>query len=246
VNHASSNSMVRADSDSTPEIAPRSRTSSGTPRDGYETEFREFVQRPDFPCLGAKSVVRLNNYTLRAYGALGAGSDARALVGDLASFSAGLRDDALSAFVAVFPDAPPEEEIAFERRLWKQLQLVHEADPERARWADGVSPDPEDAHFSFTVGGRAFFVVGLHPLSSRLARRFQWPTLVFNPHDQFSRLREDGRFEGLRSAIRARDVALQGNENPNLADHGERSEARQYSGRPTEDDWKCPFHRKLP
>jgi FPC/CPF motif-containing protein YcgG len=244
--HADSDSMTHADSDSTPEIAACSPTASGKPQGRYEAEFREFVQRPDFPCLGAKSVVRLNNYTLRAYGALGAESDARRLVGDLSRFSAGLRHDALSAFVAVFPEALPEDEIAFERRLWKQLQLVHEADPESADWADGVSPDPEDPHFSFSVGGRAFFVVGLHLLSARLARRFQWPTLVFNPHEQFSRLREEGRFEGLRSAIRTRDVALQGSENPNLADYGERSEARQYSGRPTEDDWKCPFHRKLP
>lgn len=212
----------------------------------YETEFRDFVQRPDFPCLGAKSVIRLNNYTLRAYGTLGAESDARALVADLARFSAELRDDALSAFVAVFPAAPPEGETEFERRLWAQLQLVHSADPESARWADGVGSDPEDPDFSFSVGARAFFVVGLHPLSSRLARRFRWPALVFNPHEQFSRLREEGRFEGLRSAIRARDISLQGSENPNLADFGERSEARQYSGRPTEDNWKCPFHRKQP
>ena len=61
-----------------------------------------------------------------------------------------------------------------EQRLLRH-HAVHEADPEGARWADGVSPDPDDAHFSFSVGGRAFFVVGLHPLSSRLARRFRWP-----------------------------------------------------------------------
>lgn len=238
--------MTDTVSDTTPGTAAPTRTASGAAQDKFESEFRAFVQQPDFPCLGAKSVIRLNNYTLRAYSALGNESDSRALVADLAAFSAELNDDSLSAFVAVFPHAPPEEEVVFERRLWRQLQLLHEADPESARWADGVSADPADPHFSFSVGGRAFFVVGLHPLSSRLARRFRWPTLVFNPHQQFSRLREEGRFEGLRSAIRARDIALQGTENPNLSDFGERSEARQYSGRPTEDDWKCPFHRKLP
>jgi FPC/CPF motif-containing protein YcgG len=238
--------MTHADADSTQEIAARMPKPTSMLRDEYEAAFREFVQRPDFPCLGAKSVVRLNNYTLRAYGALGAAKDAGRLACDLSRFSANHSDDALSAFVAVFPDALPEDEIAFESGLWQELQLVHEADPEGARWADGVSPDPEDPHFSFSVGGRAFFVVGLHPLSSRLARRFRWPTLVFNPHEQFSRLREEGRFEGLRSAIRTRDIALQGGENPNLADFGERSEARQYSGRPAEDDWKCPFHHKQP
>jgi uncharacterized protein len=246
MSHSDLDSMRRADADPTQGIAARSPKQNSTLQEEIETEFREFVQRPDFPCLGAKSVVRLNNYTLRAYGALGAQKDARRLVCDLSRFSANLKDDALSAFVAVFPDAQPEDEIAFERRLWNQLQHVHEADPAGSRWADGVSPDPEDPHFSFSVGSRAFFVVGLHPLSARLARRFRWPTLVFNPHEQFSRLREDGRFEGLRSAIRARDIALQGSENPNLADHGERSEARQYSGRTAEGDWKCPFHHKVP
>ena len=215
-------------------------------RERVASEFREFVQQPDFPCLGAKSVVRVNSYVLEVYGALGNSSDARGLVADLVRFSEEANEDRLSAFVAVFPDSPPEDEIDFEQRLWKQLQFLHEADPDHARRASNVSSDPEDPHFSFGVGGRAFFVVGLNPRSSRVARRFHWPALVFNPHEQFSRLREQGTFDGLRSAIRARDIALQGSENPNLADFGERSEARQYSGRQTEGDWKCPFHAKLP
>lgn len=90
------------------------------------------------------------------------------------------------------------------------------------------------------------FVVGLHPASSRLSRRFQWPTLVFNPRSQFERLRETGRFERLRGAVREREIALQGTLNPNLADFGEQSEARQYSGRATEQEWQCPFHRRAP
>lgn len=215
-------------------------------RERVASEFREFVQQPDFPCLGAKSVVRVNSYELEVYGALGNKSDARALVSDLAKFSEEANEDRLSAFVAVFPEAPPEDEMEFEQRLWRQLQFLHEADPHPSLGAPDVSSDPEDPHFSFSVGGRAFFVVGLNPRSSRVARRFHWPALVFNPHEQFSRLREQGRFDGLRSAIRARDIALQGSENPNLADFGERSEARQYSGRQTEGDWKCPFHAKLP
>jgi FPC/CPF motif-containing protein YcgG len=84
----------------------------------------------------------------------------------------------------------------------------------------------------------------MHPASSRLSRRFHWPTLVFNPRAQFERLRAEGKFERLRALVRERDVALQGTLNPNLADFGERSEARQYSGRATEPGWQCPFHRK--
>ncbi len=213
-----------------------------------DEEFRQFVKDPLFPCLGAKSVVRLDSYSLRVYGALGSEAATGRFAADLEKFSAEVAGDGkgFKAFVAVFPDAMPDSEIAFESALWRQLQLLHHADPFGEVWASDASSDVTDPHFSFSFGGEAYFVVGLHPGSSRIARRFRWPALVFNPHAQFSRLRAEGRFEGLRSAIRARDTALQGDTNPNLADFGERSEARQYSGRKTEADWKCPFHRKSP
>ena len=213
-----------------------------------DKEFRQFVQDPLFPCLGAKSVVRLDSYTLRVYGALGSEIEAARFAGDLEKFSIDLASDGkgFKAFVAVFPDSPPEGEIEFERALWRQLQLLHDADRDGEVWASDASSDPTDLHFSFSFGGEAYFVVGLHPGSSRIARRFRWPALVLNPHAQFTRLRAEGRFDGLRSAIRVRDTALQGDTNPNLADFGEQSEARQYSGRKTESEWKCPFHRKSP
>ena len=94
-----------------------------------------------------------------------------------------------------------------------------------------------------SFAGEAFFVVGLHPQASRPARRFETPALVFNLHDQFQVLREQQRYEKLRSAILTRDEQLAGSVNPMLARHGELSEARQYSGRIVGTDWKCPFHR---
>jgi FPC/CPF motif-containing protein YcgG len=51
-----------------------------------------------------------------------------------------------------------------------------------------------------------------------------------------------GVYHKVRNKIRERDIALQGNINPVLEDFGERSEARQYSGRQVESNWKCPFH----
>ena len=67
---------------------------------------------------------------------------------------------------------------------------------------------------------------------------------MFNPRAQFDRLKAEGRFDRMRDLVRERDVALQGSVNPNLADFGQASEARQYSGRATEPTWECPFHRK--
>jgi len=206
--------------------------------------FRAFVGDPRFPCLGGASVVRRRTYRLRVYGALGTLGSAAALALDLAPFARErpVREGAPRAFVAVFTGRAPGSERAFERRLWTQLQQLHERDEPGAGWDPAVSPDPDDPRFSFSFAGRAFFVVGLHPRSSRLARRFRWPALVFNPHAQFERLRAEGRYARFRALIRERDVALQGTLNPNLTDFGERSEARQYSGRATEPEWRCPFH----
>jgi FPC/CPF motif-containing protein YcgG len=85
------------------------------------------------------------------------------------------------------------------------------------------------------------YVIGLHANSARIARRFPWPTLVFNPHRQFEKLRADGKWKRMQGAIRERERELQGTTNPMLSDFGEQSEARQYSGRAVEKDWAVPF-----
>jgi FPC/CPF motif-containing protein YcgG len=187
-----------------------------------------------------------NGYELGVYGQLGTGASARALAGDLEAFLARDTGAALRAFVAVFPARPPADESEFERRLWMLLQRLHERDEPSAEWDPHASADPDDPRFAFSFGGHALFVIGLHPRSSRDARRFRWPALVFNPHEQLDRLRAQGRYERLRAAVRERELTLQGSLNPNLADFGERSEARQYSGRETELEWRCPFHRRQP
>ena len=84
-------------------------------------------------------------------------------------------------------------------------------------------------------------MIGLHPNASRPARRFARPMLVFNLHDQFEQLREQGTYEKMRETILARDEKLAGDINPMLATYGESSEARQYSGRQVAEDWQCPF-----
>jgi hypothetical protein len=210
-----------------------------------DADFRAFVNDVAFPCLAGKGGVRRGEYALGVYGTLGTGEAARALSTDLAAFVRDMPADGagLRTFAAVFTGAVPADELAFERVMWRQLQRLHEVDPAGGAWDPTVSADPESAEFSFSFGERALFVVGMHPASSRLARRFPWPALVFNPRSQFERLRAEGRYERLRTMVRERDVALQGTPNPNLADFGEVSEARQYSGRATEPGWRCPFHR---
>jgi FPC/CPF motif-containing protein YcgG len=206
--------------------------------------FRALVLNPAFSCVGAKSAIRRGRYHLGLYAEMGSPQSTAGLARDLFDFVEEQKDldGEFSTFVACFGGPVGADEEGFEGLLWTQLQRLHEEDRRHHRWDPSVSPDPEDPQFAFSFAGKAFFVVGLHSASSRLARRFAWPTLVFNAHQQFEKLREDGRYARLQEVIRNRERNLQGNLNPNLADFGTRSEARQYSGRLVDEQWRCPFH----
>lgn len=204
--------------------------------------FRSYVAAQSFPCVGAKSALARNRIEFEVCNRLGSDESTHILRDSLARFSAGHPEPGNNptSFVIIFREQVAGED-DFHRQLWMQLQAIHDLDIIEHPWASGVSDDPGSAEFSFSVASRAFFVVGLHPRSSRLARRAQRPTLVFNFHDQFEALRASGRYEKLQAAIRERDVALQGNINPVLARFGDASEALQYSGRV---GGVCPFHTR--
>jgi hypothetical protein len=209
--------------------------------------FRSYVSSDGFSCVGAKGALQSGGYRFGYYrGFPSAKSTIEGLARDLAAFVAERPFMAAryKTFVAVFDETRPFGEVEFERRLWTQLETLHEVDRRYFGWDSRVSSDPSDANFAFSVAGEAFFIVGMHPGSSRLSRRFAFPALVFNAHDQFRSLRESGHFHRIQGFVRERELALQGSLNPNLAGYGERSEARQYSGRAVEDDWKCPFRHR--
>ena len=148
----------------------------------------------------------------------------------------------MATFVSCFVNPTCSDERQFERLLWQQLQALHDHDT--VPWTGSVSANPEDPAFAFSYAGYAIFIVGLHAGSSRWARRFAWPTLVFNAHRQFEHLREQGRFERFQQVIRMKDSELQGEVNPVLLTYRGRSAARQYSGRFVEEEWRCPFHAR--
>jgi hypothetical protein len=205
--------------------------------------FEAFVEDAAFPCVGAKAAHAQGQMEFIDGGdILQSTADAR-LTRQWQRFAARTAADSLFVtLVALFPRSPPLTEAAFEAALWARLQAIHAIDRQHFDWDPRVSRDPSSPHFSMSVGGKAFFVVGVHPAASRPARRFQCPALVFNLHSQFERLRADGRYGKLRAAITARDVELAGSQNPMLAVHGASSEALQYSGRRRGADWVCPFH----
>ncbi len=211
--------------------------------------FRALILNPRFTCVAAKSAFNKDNYRFGSYRENLASPEATAqLARDLYLFvndQQRLRENGFFTFVAAFTGPSGLNEDAFEGLLWSQLQQLHNADATVSRWDETVSADPDSPHFEWSFGEQAFFVVGLHPASSRFTRRFPFPTLVFNAHFQFEQLREAGKYERMQDVMRARDTDLQGNINPNLADFGDSSDARQYSGREVEGDWRCPFHAKI-
>ena len=221
--------------------------------DDIAARFLSFVADAAFPCVGAKAALARDAIHVVSLDRLGSRSNDARLLDALSAFAASIdqaigddieaKDTTVRSFVAVFNGPADTDEQRFEAMLWSQLQRLHDLDARRGTaWAADVSRNPDDPRFSLSLAGHPFFVIGLHPGASRLARRFDLPAMVFNSHRQFDRLRADGRYAKMQAATRERDVALQGSINPNLADFGTAPETRQYSGRKVEPDWRCPFH----
>lgn len=211
-----------------------------------KSDFEDFIIARDHPCIMAQTVFSMDKVHFHEYDNFGSRETAKAIINDLKEYIAAYNfetNDFLT-FLAAFKGKKDYSEEEFEKTLWEQLQHLHEVD--EAQWDEAVSPDPESKNFSFSLAGKAFYVVGLHPNSSRKARQAPVPAMAFNLHWQFEKLREMNSYHTVRNKIRERDIELQGEMNPMLQDFGESSEARQYSGRKVGEEWKCPFlhHKK--
>lgn len=220
-----------------------------TPDDDHPLagRLRDFVREKPFPCVGAKSALERGGMRVLVARDVSSSRDDRRIYAALQAFTTAYRlsPRPFQTLAVVFEQPETLTETQFECHLWDRAQSLSDKDSSQGHRHDTrVSPDPASRHFSLSFGGEAFFLVGLHPGASRLARRFERPVLVFNLHDQFELLREDGRYEKLRSSILERDLAFSGSINPMIQRHGEASEARQYSGRPVGQDWVCPFRRQ--
>lgn len=214
-----------------------------TENNKFHKEFTRFVLEEDHPCVMAQSIFELGHVDFHVYDNFPSAETGREILKDIETYLSNydFESNDFRTFMAVFKDEKLYSEKEFEQKLWEQLQLLHDLD--NKNWDHRVSSDPENDNFSFSLGGRAFYMVGMHPNSSRLARKSPYPAIAFNLHWQFEKLREMNVYQNVRDKIRERDKERQGNINPMLEDFGERSEARQYSGRQVKEDWKCPFHQ---
>jgi uncharacterized protein len=202
---------------------------------------RDWIMDPEYPCVGARSVFTSGVFRFGRYPNLGTALAARVVCHDLYEFGHEIscRGGRFASLVAAFRGPCINSEEEFERLLWLHLQAMHNVDVQYFAWDCAVSPDPQDAKFSFSIGERAYFVVGMHPHASRVARQFSMPALVFNPEQQFVSLNHSGKLKRFQKVVRNRDIALQGTVNPMLMDSP--TQARQYSGRQTPMDWQCPL-----
>lgn len=206
-----------------------------------DLQFRSIIGSPQYSCVGAKSAVRTASYRIGFYGSL---SDMGfGLMHDLFEFAAEQPHiPGLSTFVAAYNDPPfPATPEIFHEQLFLQLEHLAAHDP--CAWDETVSENPLDPAFEFSFAGTAWFVVGMHPGATRVARRFMCPLLVFNSHRQFEDLRKTGRYMQMQRAIRTREASLQpdGTINPMLHESGLAPAWRQFSGVELDDSAMCPF-----
>lgn len=201
------------------------------------------VDDTEYPCLGAKSALHTQHYRFGIYGSMGSKKTTHSLGQDLKTYIKETieADSQYMSMIAIFSDEV-KTELDFEQKLWTQLQKLHDSEKDHTDWDPNVASDPASDDFSFSFDQTAFFVVGMHPLSSRKARQLDFCAMAFNLHRQFEQLREGDQYEKMKQVIRDREINYQGSINPMLRDYGEGSEAAQYSGREVDDNWKCPFH----
>ena len=206
-----------------------------------KAQFSDFIIDQNHPCMMAQTVFSMDKVDFHAYENFGSKNTAIKILEDLKMYikNYDFESNNFLTFLAVFKGRTSFSEEEFETILWKQLGFLHEVDNEP--WDPAVSDNPAHKNFSFSLGGKAFYIVGLHPNSSRVARQAPYPAIAFNLHWQFEKLREMNTYEKVRDKIRERDIELQGNINPMLYDFGETSEAKQYSGKKVGKEWKCPF-----
>jgi FPC/CPF motif-containing protein YcgG len=205
--------------------------------------YKEFISDKDFVCVAAKAALARQQIECMVAGHMACPRDDDAILQFLYSFIDTYRAsrDLYHSAVVIFQHSGIVSEEMFDDLLWQRLQALSCRDAKFHPYDERVAPDPASPHFSFSLKQESFFIIGLHPGSSRASRRFQYPALVFNPHQQFEQLKETPKYSQLKKVVRKRDVTVSGSVNPMLEDFGEASEVYQYSGRQYDQQWQCPL-----
>ena len=206
-------------------------------------EFQQFINDTSYPCVAARAALSRQHIPCLVTDHMACPKDDSDILRFLYEFVTQFRlsQCQLHSAAIIFKNPEKITEEMFERFLWQRLQSLSDSDAIHFDYDVRVSRDPSAPDFSFSLGGEAFFVIGLHPGSGRRSRRFKYPAIVFNPHAQFEEMRKTDKYQKLQRIIRKRDILYSGSINPMLSDFGEASEAFQYSGKVYQQDWTCPL-----
>ncbi|HYC87403.1 MAG TPA: guanitoxin biosynthesis heme-dependent pre-guanitoxin N-hydroxylase GntA [Chryseosolibacter sp.] len=206
----------------------------------------DFIRNRGFPCVAAKAALSENRIKALVAEHLACTNDDAVILQFLYDFVEVYRSstELYHSAVIIFKGPGNCGEEMFESMLWQRLQAISDLDAKRHSWDRRVASAASSPDFSFSIREEAFYVIGLHLNSNRKARQFQYPALVFNPHEQFERLRASNKYIPMKQTVRKRDMEFSGSVNPMLADFGESSEVFQYSGVQHDSTWKCPFVAK--
>lgn len=206
-------------------------------------EYLSFIGNKDFACIAAKAALAKKQISCYVAGNMACPKDDAGILQFLYSFIDEYQQSNelyhSAAVIFTFPEL--NDERFFDQLMWQRLQCLSNMDSKKYNYDSRVDNDPASPNFSFSLKEESLFIIGLHSSNSRPLRRFKYPTLVFNPHMQFENLRDAGKYNKMKDAVRKRDLAYSGSINPMLTDFGEASEIYQYSGRRYDDTWQCPL-----
>lgn len=208
--------------------------------------FHKFIGQDDYPCVAARAAMTRDHVPCLVASHMACPADDHRILHFLYDFVAGFRasESALHSAAIIFQGPVELTGEVFDNLLWQRLQSLADLDSKTFPYDDRVASDPSSIRFSYSLCKEAFFVIGLHPASSRRARQFTYPAIVFNPHVQFQELRDSNRYEKMKNIVRQRDVMYSGSVNPMLSDFGEKPEVYQYSGKQHDSDWECPLRKR--
>lgn len=212
-------------------------------------EYKEYINNKEFACVAAKAALARQQISCMVAGHMACPKDDSAILKFLYAFIDNYRnsDELYHSAVVIFEQSNIAGEEMFDALLWQRLQALSNLDARAYDYDKRVDADPASPKFSFSLKEESFFIIGLHPQSSRAVRQFKYPALVFNPHKQFEQLKETQKYQSLKKVVRKRDFGYSGSVNPMLEDFGEASEVYQYSGRQYDKQWQCPlkiYHAK--
>lgn len=215
------------------------------PDEAITKEYWEFLTRKEFPCIGAKAALSRNHIKCIVLNHMACPAHDVEALQFMYNFidSYRLSKDSYHSAAVIFKEPTNISEEIFEQLFWQRLSSLSNLDGKNYEHDTRVDSDPTSSNYSFSLKSEAFFIVGLHPASSRKARQFKYPTLVFNPHAEFEKLRASKRFVKMKEVVRKRDIEYSGSINPMLDDFGNASEVYQYSGKKYTSDWVCPLSK---